>query len=60
MECFIFGNKECQEIIDSTSGYSREYHEYHIEVNCIRVDLEKEFERKIDWDESKGYNSIAY
>ena len=59
MECFILGDKECQEIIDTTSHNSRENHENHVEVDCIRVDLEKEFKCKIDGDESKGYNSIA-
>ena len=59
MECFIFGDKECQEIIDTTSRNSQENHENHVEVDCIRVDLEKEFKYKINGDESKGYNSIA-
>ena len=59
MECFIFCDKKYQEIVDSTGCNSREYHEDHIEVDYIRVDLEKEFKRKIDWDEDKGYNSIA-
>ena len=59
MECFIFGDKECQEVIDTTSRNSRENHENHVEVDCVRVDLEKEFKGKINWDESKGYNSIA-
>ena len=45
VECFIFGKKQRQEIIDTASRNSRENHEYHIEVDCIRVDLEKEFKR---------------
>ena len=59
MECFIFCDKKYQEIVDSTGCNSRENHEYHIEVNYIRVDLEKEFKRKIDRNESERYNSIA-
>ena len=59
MECFIFSDKEGQEVIDATSCNSRENHENHVEVDCIRVDLEKEFKHKINRDESKGYNSIA-
>ena len=43
MECFIFCDKKYQEIVDSASCYSRENHEYHIEIHCIGIDLEKEF-----------------
>ena len=53
MECFIFCDKKYQEIVDSTGCNSREYHEYHIEVDYIRVDLEKEFKSEIDWNESE-------
>ena len=59
MECFVFGDKEGQEVIDTTSCYGRQNHENHIEVDRIRVDLEKKFKRKIDRDESKGYNSVT-
>lgn len=59
MECFIFCDKKYQEIVDSTGYNSREYHEYHIEVDCIRVDLEKKFKSEINWNESERYNSIA-
>ena len=59
MKCFIFCDKKYQEIVDSTSCNSRENHEDHIKIDCIRVDLEKEFKCEIDGNESERYNSIA-
>ena len=59
MECFIFGDKECQEIIDTTSCNSRENHEDHVEVHRIGTDLENHLENIEDRDKTKGYETIT-
>ena len=59
MECFVFGDKEGQEVIDTTSCYGRQNHENHIEVYCVGIDLENHFENIEDWDKTKGYEAIT-
>ena len=59
MECFVFGNKEGQEVIDTTSCHGRKNHENHIEVYCVGIDLENHFENIEDWDKTKGYEAIT-
>lgn len=59
MECFVFGNKEGQEVIDTTSCHGRKNHENHIKVYCVGIDLENHLENIEDWDKTKGYEAIT-
>ena len=59
MECFVFGNKEGQEVIDTASCHGRKNHENHIKVYCVGIDLENHLENIEDWDKTKGYEAIT-
>ena len=59
MECFVFRNKEGQEVIDTTSCHGRKNHENHIKVYCVGIDLENHLENIEDWDKTKGYEAIT-
>lgn len=59
MECFVFGDKEGQEVIDTTSCHGRKNHENHIKVYCVGIDLENHLENIEDWDKTKGYEAIT-
>jgi len=59
VECFVFGNKEGQEVIDTTSCHGRKNHENHIKVYCVGIDLENHLENIEDWDKTKGYEAIT-